>query len=47
MLDDKTVWEVSADVALPENLAAGDVVTFVYDSAGEDGFTKFTSVTRN
>lgn len=47
VLEDKTVWEVSADVTLPDNLAAGDMVTFVYESAGEDGFTKFESVTRN
>ncbi len=47
VLTDKTVWEVTADVTLPENLAAGDKVTFVYESAGEDGFAKFDSVTRN
>lgn len=46
VLNDKTVWELAADVAVPEDLAAGDKITLVYETAGEEGLTKIDSVTR-
>ncbi len=46
VLNDKTVWELAADVAVPEDLAAGDMITLVYETAGEEGLTKIDSVTR-
>lgn len=46
VLTDKTVWAVPAELALPDDLGAGDRVLFEYDTAGEDGLTAITDVTR-
>lgn len=46
VLNDKTVWELASDVAVPENLVSGDKITLVYETAGEEGLTKIDSVTR-
>ncbi|SDY49374.1 hypothetical protein [Citreimonas salinaria] len=46
VLEDKTVWELSASVTVPEDLVAGDRVRMVYTTAGEDGLTSIDSLTR-
>ena len=47
VLEDKTIYELSADTLIPADLAAGDTVTVDYESAGEDGITKISSLTKN
>ena len=47
VLEDKTIWEiVPADLALPDDLKAGDEITIDFESAGESGVGKINSITR-
>ena len=46
IMRDKTVWQLGSDVAVPSDLAAGDRVRIVYETAGEDGLTKIDSLDR-
>ena len=47
VLDDKTVFSLGDLGATPvEGLVSGDEVTIVYQSAGEDGFTKIDSIVK-
>jgi hypothetical protein len=46
VLNDKTIWELGSETIVPEDLAAGDIVTLVYQTAGEEGSTKVDSVPR-
>ena len=46
VLTDKTVWEIPGTIDVPADLARGDRVHLDYDSAGEDGITAITSMTR-
>ncbi|WP_375260197.1 hypothetical protein [Citreimonas sp.] len=46
VLEDKTVWELAAAAEIPEDLVAGERVTLVYATAGEDGLTRIDSITR-
>lgn len=45
-LDDKTVWLLPADTALPANLTAGDKVLIVYTSNADNGWSAIHSITR-
>ncbi len=43
----RPIWEiVPADLALPEDLKAGDEITIDFESAGESGVGKINSITR-
>jgi len=45
VLDDKTVWDLTpAGDLVPEGLSAGDKVTIDYDSAGDSGVGKITTI---
>ncbi|WP_317054870.1 hypothetical protein [Roseovarius rhodophyticola] len=46
VMTDMTVWELPASVETPDDLARGDRVHMVYDSAGEDGLTAITALHR-
>ena len=46
VLDDKTVWELGADLEVPADLKAGDTVHLVYATAGEDGMIGIDALTR-
>ncbi|SHG81516.1 hypothetical protein [Marivita hallyeonensis] len=46
VLTDKTVWELPSDMAIPADLGTGDRVLFEYVTAGEDGLTKLSAMTR-
>ena len=45
VLNDRTVWELGTTL-VPADLAAGDVVTIAYNSAGDSGVGKITTLTR-
>ncbi|MBS0125593.1 hypothetical protein [Thetidibacter halocola] len=47
VLSDNTIWQLAADQAVPENLVAGEKVTIVFTSAGENGVAKIDSLTRD
>lgn len=47
ILDDKTVWTIPADFALPENLVAGDLITIVFQGAAENGIGPLLTITRD
>jgi hypothetical protein len=45
VMDDKTVWTlVGTTTDVPPDLKAGDKVTIDYETAGEDGITKISSL---
>jgi hypothetical protein len=46
VLTDKTVWPLSDQTEVAEDLAAGDRVRIVFASAGESGVGAVSSVTR-
>ena len=46
VLTDKSTWSLPADMMVPADLGAGDRVLFEYETAGEDGLTAITAVTR-
>jgi len=46
VLDDKTIWTIPADFALPENLVAGDDILIDYKSNGDNGVGVYMSITR-
>jgi hypothetical protein len=46
VLDDRSIWEVPADFALPTDLIAGDRILIDYQSNGDNGVGKFLSITR-
>jgi len=47
VLDDKTIWNiVPADLALPENLKAGDEITIDFHTNGDNGVDFINSITR-
>ena len=43
-MNDKTVWQLSADTPAPEGLKSGDVVKSEYKTLGEDGMDKMTLI---
>jgi hypothetical protein len=46
VLTDKTVWTMSGNIALPDDLGRGDRVLIEYETAGEDGLTAIDGITR-
>lgn len=46
VLEDSTVWTLSAALALPENLVAGEKVHIVYTSEGDNGVKSVDAVHR-
>ncbi|WP_089231776.1 hypothetical protein [Tropicimonas sediminicola] len=46
VLEDLTVWPIAADVAVPEDLQAGDRVTIDFRSDGENGVGGINALTR-
>ena len=46
VLDDHSIWEVPATLALPEDLVAGDKIIISYQSNGDNGVGKYLSITR-
>ncbi|MCE8544950.1 hypothetical protein KBY25_03870 [Ruegeria pomeroyi] len=46
VLEDKTIWSLEFVDEIPEDLAAGDEVHIVFESAGEDGITKINAIHR-
>ena len=46
VMKDKTVWELGPELLVPSDLAAGDRVRLVYETAGEDGLTKIDALER-
>lgn len=46
VLTDQTVWLLPEAVTTPEDLGRGDRVLFEYETAGEDGLTEITAMTR-
>jgi hypothetical protein len=37
VMEDKTIWQLSADTVVPEGLLAGDSITITFTSLGDDG----------
>lgn len=46
VLTDNSVWNLPADLAVPDGLGQGDQVVFEFESGGENGIAKILSVTR-
>jgi hypothetical protein len=46
VLTDKTVWRISDELTLPDDLGRGDRVLIEYETAGEDGLTAIDEITR-
>lgn len=46
VLDDKTVWTIPADFALPTDLIAGDKITIKFQGAAENGIGDLISIAR-
>ncbi|WP_417525496.1 hypothetical protein [Marinovum sp.] len=46
VLTDFTVWEIPGALEVPADLAAGDRVHFVYETAGEDGMVSIDALHR-
>lgn len=46
VLTDNTTWAIPHEITLPADLGQGDRVLFEYDTAGEDGLTRISGVTR-
>lgn len=46
VLSDKTVWGLNIDTLVDSELKTGDRVRIAYSTAGEDGITKISSVSR-
>lgn len=46
VLEDLTVWPLKAELAVPENLQAGDRVTIDFRSDGENGIGAINALTR-
>ena len=46
VMKDRTVWTLAADLQVPADLAAGDKVTLVFASGGENGIDKVIRLTR-
>lgn len=44
VLIDKTVWELPAELSVPDTLGAGDRVLLTYQTAGEDGITSIDAL---
>lgn len=47
VMEDKTIWELSAETVLPDDLAAGEIVTIVFTSTGDDGVKSVDEIVRN
>ena len=47
VLEDRTIWDLPDDLALPDDLVAGDAVTIVFQTAGDNGVGKIESITRS
>lgn len=45
-LEDKTVWMLPADTALPEQLKVGDRIEIVYTSNADNGWMKIVRIVR-
>ena len=37
VMEDKTIWQLSAETVVPEGLVAGDTITITFTSLGDDG----------
>lgn len=37
VMNDKTVWQLSAQTVMPEDLEAGEVIKITFTSVGDDG----------
>lgn len=46
VLTDRTVWELSPDLLVPSDLAAGDRVRIDFTAAGEDGISSIETLER-
>ncbi|WGW05413.1 hypothetical protein [Tropicibacter oceani] len=46
VLTDKTVWNIAADLDMPSDLGAGDMIKIDYQSDGENGLTRINSIVR-
>ncbi len=46
VLTDKTVWQLSEKVSVPDDLVSGDRVLLEFASLGEEGVTSISALTR-
>lgn len=46
VMEDMTVWQISADAKKPDDLVAGDTVKITYTSAGDNGVASVQSLER-
>ena len=47
VLEDKSVWTLDPALVLPEDLAAGDKITIVYEGKADDGIGAISTLTKS
>ena len=47
VLEDKSVFNVTNKELIPEDLKAGDTITIIYQSEGDNGVKSIASITKN